>query len=1148
MILMRKIYPIIILFFILLPIQAQELLFPLPHRGPVLDIVFTPDGKKIITLSEDKTIKISDFISKATLRTINAEPGETPLSLLMLKDGKRFIYSTNVNSYIINIETGSKIGKINGLTGRLAGNGSILTAGTYLSSNSDNPDYHYKMLRTVSDSSYNVKYTFQMWLSEGLQERQITTNCNSCGFDAYMMNEILAYSDYNHIHFFDIQKQRNIDSISMDTEEAGYALCFSVDPLSGRVFVPTHMGISEFSTSGKIVRTIKADSTWNGKGRIDAYRLYFHNGRHYMCNSDGSLIVIDDNTGKVIFRYKEEEHVDEIEEGIISLAFHPEKNIVAVGFEKKNYFKIIDLDKNSSYKFESLRTSAPRKLKISDDENEIYVDTRFSGSIINLGDLTKRVVLNSDHEDSDYDFDSGNSVWLSSGSNMLSFNNLLEPFSKDSIRWLPTFGKKVSFLTKDTVIVSLGAKEINDKQFAEVIVLSREDILKGSYPPRYGTIYSHESTLDITDMNVSQGFIITYNPDGDLKFVDFRKSYPTYNHETIYDADGNVVKLSHYGGESDYNLYDERYNYIYDISNQPGNNFFVVVGKGNYPFRKIAVIDKTKGKRSFEVDSLEAKTVCFINDSTIATGTTNGSIIKFKVDFGKKRLIKISEKKVLNEPVEIVKYLPGKRKFVICTNDNRIYFTDENLNKIAYYFATDDDNFIYLDSLNNYFASRDVVKNVYFRENGKVFSFDQFDCYFNRPDKIIRALTPNDTIQIRRYEELYKKRIKKAGLKEDSERRNFELPTIKILSPEKIPQSTSVSRISFSAEFGCNSSPLSKATVWLNEVPVQKIDCRNKNRLTKKVDIELISGSNKIQISVINSEGVESYKETVYTAYVPVAELKPDLYLITIGDSKYKDPKYNLTYGAKDAEDIRSLFSGNKSAIYNNVFSFKLLDEQVSAANILNLKKNLLKARREDVVIITFAGHGLVDNKWDYYLATYNIDFKNPVSGGLPYEQLENLLDGIAPVKKILLIDACHSGEIDKEEMVQVSDKLTASSSDLQFRSAGNLIRLKSSAIKSTSELLKELFTDIRRGTGATIISSASGSELAIEGDQWKNGLFTYCLLNGLYDKKADLNNDGQIMISELQKYLGKEVFDISRGMQRPSSRMENSYLDYRIW
>ena len=102
--------------------------------------------------------------------------------------------------------------------------------------------------------------------------------------------------------------------------------------------------------------------------------------------------------------------------------------------------------------------------------------------------------------------------------------------------------------------------------------------------------------------------------------------------------------------------------------------------------------------------------------------------------------------------------------------------------------------------------------------------------------------------------------------------------------------------------------------------------------------------------------------------------------------------------------------------------------------------------------------------------------------------------------------------------------------------------------MENTSELSKALFTDLRRGTGATVISSAGGKEYAMESDAWKNGLFTYCLIHGLKDSAADTNKDGKIVLSELQQYLREEVTNLSNGAQKPTSRIENLSMDFKIW
>jgi uncharacterized caspase-like protein len=156
-------------------------------------------------------------------------------------------------------------------------------------------------------------------------------------------------------------------------------------------------------------------------------------------------------------------------------------------------------------------------------------------------------------------------------------------------------------------------------------------------------------------------------------------------------------------------------------------------------------------------------------------------------------------------------------------------------------------------------------------------------------------------------------------------------------------------------------------------------------------------------------------------------------------------------------------------------------------------------------------------------------------------------LDGIKPLKKVLLIDACHSGEIDKEEVELLAVNEEVGAEGVQFRAVGNTVKPKL-GMQNTSELTKALFTDLRKGTGATVISSAGGGEYAMESGEWKNGLFTYCLINGIKSKDADLNKDGKIMLSELQKYIQSQVVELSDGKQQPTSRIENITMDFRVW
>jgi uncharacterized caspase-like protein len=282
--------------------------------------------------------------------------------------------------------------------------------------------------------------------------------------------------------------------------------------------------------------------------------------------------------------------------------------------------------------------------------------------------------------------------------------------------------------------------------------------------------------------------------------------------------------------------------------------------------------------------------------------------------------------------------------------------------------------------------------------------------------------------------------------------------------------------------------------------------------------------------------------------------VKPNLYLITIGVSKYNDERFNLQYAAKDAKDIIKLYTTNEfsyfgSDNFDSIYTKILINEQVKKESIAKLKEFLEHATVNDEVIIFYAGHGVLDQNLDYYLASSDINFNNPAERGISYKMLERVLDGIKPLKKVLMIDACHSGEIDKEEVeLALVDKKQVG--DVVFRSAGaGLISTNNSlSLKNTSELTKELFTDLRRGTGATVISSAGGGEYAMESDEWKNGLFTYCLIDGISTRKADLNRDGKIQLSELQNYVQEQVVALSRGKQQPTSRIENITMDFLVW
>lgn len=451
-----------------------------------------------------------------------------------------------------------------------------------------------------------------------------------------------------------------------------------------------------------------------------------------------------------------------------------------------------------------------------------------------------------------------------------------------------------------------------------------------------------------------------------------------------------------------------------------------------------------------------------------------------------------------------------------------------------------------------YYATKGAQKLIHFVKGVEVFPFAQFDLKYNRPDIIIQSLEASNLDLIGPFKKAYEKRLKKMGFTEDMLNGNFQMPVAEVTNEADLPIITTEGKIELDVAVSDSEFNLDRIIVRVNEVPLNgteglSLRSMNLKSTDQKIPVQLSNGKNTISVSVLNEKGVESIAHTVTIDYQSKGQQLPNLYLLSVGASKYKDEKYNLTYAAKDAQDVSDLFKSSKG-LFNEVIIKTATNEEVSSDLIKSWKKDLKSTTVDDIVCVFYAGHGILDADLNYYLASYQIDFENPNVNGIPYEVFENLLDGIPARRKLMMIDACHSGEIDKEELVAVEENFSETKDeDLTFR-AINSSSTQNLGLNNSFELMKELFTDIRKSSGAVIISSAGGLEFAIEGDDWNNGVFTYSFLTGITDKKADLNGDGFIYLSEMNEFVRTEVFTLTKGKQQPTNRTEVLESDWRMW
>jgi hypothetical protein len=456
------------------------------------------------------------------------------------------------------------------------------------------------------------------------------------------------------------------------------------------------------------------------------------------------------------------------------------------------------------------------------------------------------------------------------------------------------------------------------------------------------------------------------------------------------------------------------------------------------------------------------------------------------------------------------------------------------------------------------YAGRDF-RHVAFKNCFTGYPFEQFDLRLNRPDIVLERLgAPSEAVSIAR--QLREKRLKRMGVTEEMLKPDFHVPELEIVGD--VPGTTDAEEINVVIKANDSKYPLERLKVFVNNVPVNGVDGeslrdQNSQSLERTIPIKLAAGRNKIQVSVLNNAGAESLyanAEVNCTAQRP----KPTLYAVGLGVSDYAKPEWNLQYAAKDAKDVLERLKTRSSLSYGEVKELLLTDRQVTKESLGQIKDFLKDATIDDTVLMFVAGHGLLDSQYDYYFGTNDIDFNNPAEKGIAFEEFDDLLAGLPCLKKSLLIDTCHAGELDEEEKTL----LASAGGTAAPLPTGNGIAMRSIGTRGMNvkaiegargasewyDRLQGLFVDLRRGSGSTILSSSAGAEYALESSEQQNGLFTYAVLEALDGKKeADTNKDGSVQMSELVEYVKKRVAELTNNKQTPNTRRVNLEGDFTV-
>lgn len=447
-----------------------------------------------------------------------------------------------------------------------------------------------------------------------------------------------------------------------------------------------------------------------------------------------------------------------------------------------------------------------------------------------------------------------------------------------------------------------------------------------------------------------------------------------------------------------------------------------------------------------------------------------------------------------------------------------------------------DRKYMWLTKENYYMATPGVESNIHFINNSSIIPLKQGDLLYNQPGKVLEYLdAPKAEIDF--YNQLHQIRLNKYKTSKSSAS----------LSQSAIQLNVSTLLSQKNATLTVNANAAEKITalqVMVNgcpvDVPLQKTNSR---QLQQTFSLALNAGQNIIYTWVEDENGNRSRfdEQKILGEFTDSGKW----YFVGIGVSQYRDTLQNLKYADKDIRDISKFLSSQ----YPGIIIDTLLNEQVTAANIKKIATKLNGTHADDKVMVSFSGHGLLDKENKFWYATHDVNFAEPEQVGFSMASISAMLQNIPARYRMITLDACHSGDVVQASMAAVSKtEILQEPAKAAPGIKGNILLSVKRADKSSSQLLKSMqmvFTDQLSNTGINLIAASSGTEFALEGKEWNNGVFTYALINGWSFGARENFSNHSMHYRSLKQYLQQRVSSITNGRQTPNTVMENGEINW---
>lgn len=249
------------------------------------------------------------------------------------------------------------------------------------------------------------------------------------------------------------------------------------------------------------------------------------------------------------------------------------------------------------------------------------------------------------------------------------------------------------------------------------------------------------------------------------------------------------------------------------------------------------------------------------------------------------------------------------------------------------------------------------------------------------------------------------------------------------------------------------------------------------------------------------------------------AVLAPRRIALVVGVEQYLDPAIPpLHHATADADAMADQLESPTGGGFDRVIRLTEPGDVTRERVLAELKVLGTSARREDMVVVYFSGHGTLVRRDDGDLSPFLLVHDSRTGGleasALDLEALRRFFSSVPARRKALIIDACFNGEGKSAVGPSVAESVAQLATDTPFTDLDGL------------------------GSGEALLFATTLGRPAREDDELGHGTYTWFLLQALSweTRAADINGDGLVTAYEAHDWARGRVYERTDGVQLPEA------------